>query len=44
MGDWFLREFGEWFHTDEAKAHHEHLKRNGEILKSNGEMNLILTQ
>jgi hypothetical protein len=31
MGDWFLREFCEWFHTDEAKAHREQLKRNGAI-------------
>jgi hypothetical protein len=31
MGDWFLREFGEGFHTDEAKAHREQLKRRGEI-------------
>jgi hypothetical protein len=31
MGDWFLREFGEWFHTDEAKAHREQLKRRGKI-------------
>jgi hypothetical protein len=31
MGDWFLIEFGEWFHTDEAKAHREQLKRNDEI-------------
>jgi hypothetical protein len=31
MGDWFLREFGEWFHKDEAKAHREQLKRRGDI-------------
>jgi hypothetical protein len=31
IGDWFLRKFGEWFHTDEAKAHREQLKRRGEI-------------
>jgi hypothetical protein len=21
MGDWFIREFGLWFHTEEAKVH-----------------------
>jgi hypothetical protein len=31
MGDWFVREFGEWFHTKVAKMHREQLKRNGEI-------------
>jgi hypothetical protein len=31
MCDWFIREFGEWFHTEEAKMHREKLKRNGEI-------------
>jgi hypothetical protein len=31
MGDWFIREFGEWIHTDKAKAHREQLKRRGEI-------------
>jgi hypothetical protein len=31
MGEWFLREFGEWFHTEEAKAHREQLKLRNEI-------------
>jgi hypothetical protein len=31
MGDWFIGDFGEWFHTDKAKAHCEQLKRISEI-------------
>jgi hypothetical protein len=31
MGDWFIRDFGEWLHTDEAKARREQLKRRGKI-------------
>jgi hypothetical protein len=31
MGDWFIREFGEWFHTDKAKVHREQLKHRGEM-------------
>jgi hypothetical protein len=31
MGDWSIREFGDWFHRNKAKVHREQLKRRGEI-------------